>query len=361
MNKNILITGAAGFIGVNAAKYFKDHGFNVTGVDNLSRRGSEINKEFLDQENIRLIEKNVIDKEFLAEYFKNHDVGLVLHLSAQVAATSSIVNPTYDFENNLQATFNILESIRNFSANTAIIYASTNKVYGDLKYLKVEEQKTRFVFNDKAHGIAEDSPLDFHTPYGCSKGAADQYILDYGRTYGIKSVVFRQSCVYGVRQMGVEDQGWVAWLSYAAKIGKTIDVYGNGKQVRDMLYVEDLVKAYYKAFELIEDSSGNAFNIGGGPTNSLSILEYIDILSKKYSKNIEFKFSPKRTGDQDIFISNNSKVKKFLGWTPQTGYDSGISKMIDWQEKNFEILNQKIFNSFTIYSKIKRTISRNYN
>jgi len=342
MKKSVLITGAAGFIGVNAAKYFKDLGFIVTGIDNLSRRGSELNKLFLEQENIKIIVRDINDTNFLIEFLKNNNIDLILHLSAQVAATSSIADPYYDYINNLQATFNLLECVRKFSPHTVLIYSSTNKVYGDLGYLENDENKTRYVFRNKTFGIGEDAPLDFNTPYGCSKGAADQYVLDYSRTFGIKSVVFRQSCIYGIRQMGVEDQGWVAWLSFAAKIGKMIEVYGNGKQVRDMLYVKDLVNAYYMAFDRITESAGNAFNIGGGNPNSLSIIEFIDILSKKYSKQVSYTLSPKRLGDQDIFISDNRKAKKILDWSPEVGYDSGISKMIEWQEENYEMLKSKI-------------------
>lgn len=337
--KRILIIGGAGFIGINSARYFLKKGWNITILDNLSRPGTKHNLDTLKKENIGKFEFKKADiktdVQILDNLVKKHDV--VLHLAAQVAVTTSIVDPRNDFETNALGTFNVLEAIRKSKNKPILLYSSTNKVYGSLPQFPVVSQGSRYVFRDRKirlKGVSEKIQLDFHSPYGCSKGSADQYVIDYGRIYELKTVVFRQSCIYGEYQMGVEDQGWVAWFAIAALLGKKITIFGDGKQVRDLLYVGDLVRLYELAIKNIERVKGEAFNVGGGTNNTLSLIECLDTLGKKLKISIKTDKDEIRAGDQPIFISDNSKAIKLLGWKPSISVNQGLDRMIAWIVKN---------------------------
>lgn len=335
----ILITGGAGFIGSNAALYFLKKGHKVIIFDNFSRKGSVNNRDWIKSEqlgNLKIVKGEIIrGQKKLKELVR--DVDAVLHLAAQVAVTSSVLDPRRDFEINAVGTFNLLEAVRESGNNPAFIYTSTNKVYGGLEDLKIVEKKERYEFADLDFGISEKRNLDFHSPYGCSKGTADQYVRDYNRIYGLNTVVFRQSCIYGPRQFGVEDQGWVAWFIIALTLGKQITIYGNGKQVRDLLYVDDLIRAYESAIKNISKIRGQIYNIGGGPKNTISIWwEFKPILERLFKKKINIKFHNARPGDQPIFISDIRKAEKEFHWKPEVKVKDGIEKLYDWvlQNKN---------------------------
>lgn len=342
MAKNILITGGAGFIGVNAVKRFVEDGFDVTVFDNLSRRGTDLNVKYLENHyagKYRLVKGDVRnDISSLKELAASHDV--ILHLAAQVAVTTSVTDPRTDFDINALGTFNVLEAARASAKKPMVIYASTNKVYGGLEHMPVVEDGDRVKFKEGMSGVTEICPLDFHSPYGCSKGAADQYVRDYSRIYDLKTVVLRQSCIYGPHQLGVEDQGWVAWFLIAAMFGRPVTVYGTGKQVRDLLYVDDLVDLYALAIDKIDMVSGQAFNVGGGMKNSLSLLEFLRIIDQDLKMPMKFSFSDWRPGDQPIFVSDNSKAKALLRWEPKTDVQKGIVHLVEWLKDNREMLEQ---------------------
>lgn len=341
--KKILITGGAGFIGINSARRFLKREWEVTLFDNFSRKGTDINVELLQKDftsNVRVVRGDVrTDLTDLAREVNEHDV--VLHLAAQVAVTTSVTDPRTDFEINALGTFNILEAVRLSKNRPFVIYSSTNKVFGALEDLDVREEKNRYVFEDTTFdtfGVPESRQLDFHSPYGVSKGVADQYTIDYSRIYGLKTVVFRQSCIYGTNQFGVEDQGWVAWFAIASMLGRPITLYGTGKQVRDILFIEDLVDLYERAIEKQEDVSGKAYNVGGGPENTLSLLELLGHLEGKYGYKNSLSYSNTRPGDQPIFIADIRKAQKDLGWSPKVSVSEGIERMHDWMQKNKEVV-----------------------
>jgi len=249
-------------------------------------------------------------------------------------------NPREDFEINALGTFNVLEAVRNSKNKAGLIYASTNKVYGGMGDIEIVKENSRYKYKDYEKGISEDRLLDFHSPYGCSKGTADQYVRDYSRIYGLKTVVMRQSCIYGKRQFGVEDQGWVAWFTIAANLGLPITIYGDGMQVRDVLYVDDLFEAWYLASKNINKVSGEVFNVGGGSANSLSLLELLEILEKLFGKKIPLSFSDWRPGDQPVYVSDISKIEKVLGWVPRTKPKKGVVLMTEWIRENEKIISK---------------------
>ena len=337
--KTMLITGGCGFIGINAADHFINEGYKIILFDNFSRAKIEHNVNWLKKKHgkkFEVIKGDVVyDVKKLNEISERADV--ILHLAAQVAVTTSITDPLTDINTNVMGTYNVLEAARRSEREPIVIYSSTNKVYGGLEQFKVVEGEKKYEFED-IDGVTENVNLDFHSPYGCSKGAADQYVRDYARVYGLKTVVFRQSCVYGENQYGVEDQGWIAWFIIASLLGKTITVYGNGKQVRDILFVDDLVMAYDKAIKNINKVKGEIFNIGGGKENALSLLEFIEILNKLLGKKIEYAFSDWRQGDQPIFISDNTKIIKSLNWNIKIGYNEGIKRIFNWAKNNFALI-----------------------
>ena len=331
----MLITGGAGFIGVNAARYYADKGWRITVLDNLSRHGTEDNLRWLqDQADIRFERVDIRDQAALEAAVKSARPDVLLHLAAQVAVTTSVTDPREDFEINALGTFNVLEAVRQHSPESFVINASTNKVYGKMEEVGTVERNGRYEYRDLPSGVAETQQLDFHSPYGCSKGAADQYTIDYARIYGIQSVTFRQSCIYGTRQFGIEDQGWVAWFTIAAVLGKQITIYGDGKQIRDVLHVDDLAHAYEAAIDHREAASGQAFNIGGGPANTLSLRELLAFLEQTLAIQIPLQWSDWRPGDQPVFVCDLSKAHDRLGWQPQIGVQDGVRQLIHWVRDN---------------------------
>jgi CDP-paratose 2-epimerase len=333
-----LITGGAGFIGSNVADRFLTEGHEVIVIDNLSRAGSQKNLEWLQAEHgeFEFHEVDVRDFEGLKQIISHvRDLDTVLHFAAQVAVTRSVDDPREDFEVNALGTLNLLEAIRTSSSSPAVIYTSTNKVYGDLHELGVKELETRYEFEDLPDGVPEEAPLDFYSPYGCSKGVADQYMKDYNRIFGLPTVVFRNSCIYGQRQFGIEDQGWVAWFVIAAALEKKISIYGNGKQVRDLLHIDDLVNALQRAIEQIEHVQGRVYNVGGGPDNTLSIWkEFGPLLEEITGRELPVDHGAWRPGDQPVYISDIRKAAKDLNWAPQIGVRQGIERLHQWVEEN---------------------------
>ena len=353
----VIIFGGAGFIGCNTAKKCLDRGDRVIVVDNLSRKGTPRNLRWLrdqgkDLEFIQIDIRNHAEVKDVIE--KNRDAEAVFHLAGQVAVTTSVTDPRDDFENNALGTFNILEAVREIFTVPSktgawsrvsddaplVIYSSTNKVYGCLEDVAVVEKNTRYEFRDFSGGISESRTLDFHSPYGCSKGAADQYIIDYSRIYGLKTVCFRQSCIYGYRQFGVEDQGWVAWFTIAAILKKPITLYGNGKQVRDVLFIDDLTDLYLKSIEKSDIVNGNVYNIGGGPENIMSVLELIAFLEDMTGRKISYSYAEKRPGDQCVYISDINRIRDELGWMPEIEVRVGVKHLYDWVRRNEELFNE---------------------
>lgn len=342
MKKTVLITGGAGFIGINTAHFFLEKKYNIIILDNFSRRGVEKNIKWFKKnhkENYSIIKYDITKpSKRLDSIVKKADI--IFHFAGQVAVTTSVEDPMNDFITNSLGTLVLLESIRRSQKNPILIYSSTNKVYGELLDVPIKEGKTRYEFKDLTSGINEDQGLDFHSPYGCSKGAADQYVRDYSRIYNLRTVVFRQSCIYGPHQYGFEEQGWVAWFMIAALRNKKITIYGNGKQVRDLLYIDDLINAYYLAIKKINIASGRIYNIGGGYKNSISIWqEFGPQIEKLFSKQLSPSYSKVRPGDQMIFIADTKKIRKELGWKAATTIGKGLKKIYSWMlenEKEFE-------------------------
>ena len=333
--RSILITGGAGFIGVNAAQHFHQQGWAVTILDNLSRRGAQDNLDWLRrQQRVRFERTDIRDRDAIERVVGGLRPDAVLHLAAQVAVTASVTNPREDFEINALGSLNMLEAIRLKSPESFFIYASTNKVYGKMEDVGVVERNGRYEYRDLPNGASEHRPLDFHSPYGCSKGVADQYTIDYSRIYGIRSVTIRQSCIYGSRQFGIEDQGWVAWFTIAAILGKPITIYGDGKQTRDALHVRDLARAYQAAFERREAVSGQAINIGGGPGNTLSLLELIGLLEENLKISVPLQWSDWRPGDQPVFVCGLEKAQRMLEWQPTIPVCEGVVELIRWVRDN---------------------------
>lgn len=337
MTRHYLVTGGAGFIGSNYAHRLIQRGEKVTIFDNLSRAGAPRNVAWLEETfgkgAFRLIVGDVRSAADIAEAAKDADV--IVHLAGQVAVTTSVTKPREDFEANALGTFNALEAARVSDRNPIFIYASTNKVYGGMEDVKLVEDVTRWRYAELEHGCAETQPLDFHSPYGCSKGAGDQYVRDYARIYGLRSVVFRQSCIYGPRQFGIEDQGWLAWMIIAAVTGRKITIYGDGKQVRDVLHVSDLLSAYDAAVEKIESATGQVYNMGGGTRNILAVwAEFGPMLEKLLGKKIEVARDDWRPGDQRVFYADFRKAQRELGWEPKIDLETGIEMLFEWVKEN---------------------------
>lgn len=345
MAKKILITGGAGFIGTNAASYYLKKGYKVISFDNLSRPGAKQNLAWLKKQrgNFVFVKGDIRNYKKVLETFKKYKPDRVLHLAAQVTMVTSVLNPREDFEINALGTFNVLEAMRNSKSKAAALYSSTNKVMGELLYIPVVEKKKRYDYRGII-GVDEKFPLDFHGPYGCSKGAGDQYFIDYSRIFGLNTVVFRQSGIYGPHQFGIEEQGWLAWFCNALLFDKPVTIFGNGKQVRDVLYVDDLVRAYDAALNNIKKTRGKAYNVGGGPKFSLSIWELFDILQKLGNKKFNYSFGPWRPGDQKVYVSNISRAKKDFKWSPTVSPKEGVKKLYEWivQNKNL-ILSAGVF------------------
>lgn len=337
MCKRILITGGGGFIGCNVAARFIRQGNQVTIYDNLSRRGANQNLQWLEKEfghgAFEFRQADVRDANAMTAAIKGQEA--IIHLAGQVAVTTSVSDPRRDFEDNALGTFNVLEAARLGGGQPIVLFASTNKVYGEMEDAAVVARATRYEYRDFPLGISETHPLDFHSPYGCSKGAADQYVRDYARIYGLPTVVLRQSCIYGPHQIGIEDQGWLAWFSIAVFTDRPITIYGDGRQVRDVLYVNDLVDVYEAVLAHIDRAAGHVFNIGGGNVNTISIwCELGPRLEKLAGRTIPVSYSGWRPGDQRIYVSDIRKARRELGWSPKTGLNEGIASLWKWVTEN---------------------------
>jgi CDP-paratose 2-epimerase len=331
-----LITGGAGFIGSNLTSRLVREGYQVVVYDNLSRPGSEKNAAWLRQElgqDWTLLQADIRDSEALRRAAA--DVDFIYHLASQVAVTTSVQDPRHDFEVNALGTFNVLEAARLSGRQPIVLYSSTNKVYGGMEDAVVVEGEDGYRYRDYPHGVSERYPLDFHSPYGCSKGTGDQYVRDYARIYGLPTVVFRQSCIYGTRQFGVEDQGWVAWFTIAAVTGRPITIYGDGKQVRDVLWADDLLNLYQAAMARIDVAAGEVYNVGGGPENVLAVwTELGPMLEALLGRQIDVTYDDWRPGDQRIFVADIHKAERELGWRPQVGKAEGVRRLYEWVVAN---------------------------
>ena len=331
----ILITGGCGFLGSNIAKTLLEKNHELMIIDNLQRHGSKKNFEWLKSSHDFIFLKNdIVELETLSEDIIKFNPTTILHLAGQVAMTTSLEDPHRDFLVNAYGTFKLLELIRISLPSSKIIYSSTNKVYGDLEHLNYKESETRYEIENYEAGIPEEIRLEMSSPYGCSKGTADQYILDYSKNFGVKSIVFRHSSIFGKRQFSTFDQGWIGWFVKQAidsKMNNTelvFNISGDGKQVRDVLFSDDLVDLYIKAIN--SEISGEVFNIGGGILNSLSLIELFGKLSDKLDISYSVNFGPWRSSDQKVFVADISKVKEKLNWNPKITTDQGLDEMIKW-------------------------------
>jgi CDP-paratose 2-epimerase len=340
MARHFLVTGGAGFIGSNYVQRLLGRGEAVTIYDNLSRGGARKNLDWLKQtfgeQAFDLIAADVTDAAALAGAARAADV--IVHLAGQVAVTSSVTDPRLDFNSNALGTFNALEAARLGGRDPIFLYASTNKVYGGMQDVRLVEEPTRWRYADLPHGCPETRPLDFHSPYGCSKGAGDQYVRDYARIFGLRTVVFRQSCIYGPRQFGLEDQGWLAWMMIAAVTGRHITIYGDGKQVRDILHVDDLLGAYDAAIDKIEVVGGQVYNLGGGPRNVLAVwAEFGPRLERLLGHSLQVARADWRPGDQRVFYADIRKSQTELGWQPSIELQPGLERLFTWVVENKQL------------------------
>ncbi|WP_294394960.1 NAD-dependent epimerase/dehydratase family protein [uncultured Sphingomonas sp.] len=333
-DRPILVTGGAGFIGSNLADRLAGEGRKVVVYDALSRAGVETNLEWLQSRHGDLIQPiiaDIRDEDWLADAAAR--ASAVFHMAAQVAVTTSLVDPRDDFSINIVGTLNLLDALRTRNPQAPVVFASTNKVYGDLADIDFDLEGDAYVPADprtKSYGIGEDRPLDFHTPYGCSKGAADQYVLDYARSYGLRSAVVRMSCIYGQRQMGTEDQGWVAHFLIRALEGKPITLYGDGCQVRDILDVSDAVGAYLAAWQQIDAVQGRAFNLGGGTGNAVSLRQLLAYVGQLLGRELEIGYSDWRAGDQRYFVADTRAIEGALGLGAKVPWREGVARLAQW-------------------------------
>ncbi len=336
MTQPILITGGAGFIGCNLADRLAANGHNLLIYDCLSRAGVEANLGWLQRRHgraIQFIRADIRDMNNLCDAVRASKA--IFHFAAQVAVTTSLDNPRLDFETNLRGTFDLLETIRRDNP-VPVIMASTNKVYGDLAHVPLRRTGQSYVpapHSFREFGVNETCPLDFHTPYGCSKGAADQYVLDAARSFALKSAVLRMSCIYGPRQMGTEDQGWVAHFLIRALAGRPIHLYGDGFQVRDILHVKDAVDAYVAALEHIDTISGQAYNLGGGQDNAVSLLDLLDEIEELVGQKLEIKRAPWRQGDQRWYVSDRRKIDRTLHLPRPMNWREGLRDLLNWLQR----------------------------
>jgi CDP-paratose 2-epimerase len=337
---NALITGGCGFVGSNLAAYLLEQGHTVTAFDNLARHGASANLAWLrsfDSGEFAFLHGDIRNLSDVDLAIRTLKPDVIFHLAGQVAMTTSMQNPRGDFEINVLGSINVLEAVRQHCPATAIVYASSNKVYGNLSHLDLIETPTRYQPRTAQHGVDESVSIEFHTPYGCSKGAADQYMLDYARGFGLNTVVFRHSTIYGGRQFATYDQGWVGWFCRQA-LEATADpsrapftISGDGKQVRDLLHVSDAVRCYVAAFEHIREARGEAFNIGGGIENSMSLLELFHLLEAKLGVQLSYRQLPWRQSDQKFFVADNTKARTILAWSPHTPKEKGIATVLAWE------------------------------
>lgn len=339
--KQVLITGGAGFIGSHAARSFLDRGAKVRIYDNLSRVGSDLNLDWVRQhaaaaERLDVTLGDVRDADALAEAARDAD--LILHAAGQTAVTTSVLEPREDFEANALGTLNMLEAARASGRQPVVLYTSTNKVYGGMEAAQVELAEGRYRYATLLDGVPESWPLDFHSPYGCSKGTGDQYVRDYARIYGLPTIVFRQSCIYGTWQFGTEDQGWLAHFTIAAVKDLPLSIYGDGKQVRDALFITDLIRAFHMASERIDVTAGQVYNVGGGPEYALSLLELISTLEELRGAPMTYNFGDWRPGDQRVYVSNIAKARADFGWSPEISPANGVRQLHEWAHEHRELL-----------------------
>jgi len=334
-----LITGGCGFLGSNIAKTLLENGFTPLLFDNLSRVGSSANLDWLKTSQVlNFVHGDIRNRVDVDQVIKRFQPDIVIHLAGQVAMTTSISSPYYDFQVNALGTINLLEAIREYCPSAGIVYSSTNKVYGDLEWIEYLEDDNRYTPKNFYNGFGEDLPINFQSPYGCSKGAADQYLSDYSRIYGLKTVVLRHSSMYGGRQFPTDDQGWIGWFCQKAinqKRGLQDKFYisGNGKQVRDVLHCDDMVNLYIKISKNISALSGEVFNIGGGIANSLSLLELFALLEDRLNIKLAYDITSQRISDQKYFVADIRKINKFIQWNPKINFNHGINMMLEWVSK----------------------------
>lgn len=342
-----LVTGGCGFVGSNLADRLLANGADVTILDNLSRSGSTQNLSWLRSrhgDHWRFVEADVRDADRVGTIVQEARPFAIAHLAGQVAMTTSVQNPRLDFETNALGSLNVLEAVRLHTPESIVLYSSTNKVYGDLAWARYEETETRYVAPDFPNGFDESVPLEFHSPYGCSKGAADQYMLDYARMFGLRTVVFRHSSMYGGRQFATYDQGWVGWFcqkaveAQRARDGRlappAFTISGDGKQVRDVLHADDVVGLYLACATHIDEVSGQAFNVGGSMENSLSLLELFRFVSAHMDVRLSYQKLPWRFGDQKVFVADTSRLQAKTQWAPKVRYQDGLALMITWIERH---------------------------
>jgi CDP-paratose 2-epimerase len=334
----LLITGGCGFLGSNLAAHALTQGIELCIFDSLYRHGSQNNLQWLRQQGkFEFVHGDIRNANDVHRVVVHLKPDAIFHLAGQVAMTTSIADPRMDFEVNALGTLNLLEVVRTHAPEAVVIYSSTNKVYGDLEQFQYRETDTRYVCVEQPHGFNEQTPLDFHSPYGCSKGSADQYLRDYHRIFGLKTVVFRHSSMYGGRQFATADQGWIGWFCQMAAETRTglrpepFTISGNGKQVRDVLHADDMISLYFSALRHIITVAGEAFNVGGGIDNSLSLLELFDLLQNEIGQPLLYTQLPPRDSDQRVFVADISKATTRLGgWRPQVSATAGVSKMLNW-------------------------------
>lgn len=354
--KSAIVLGGCGFIGINCVLRLLQEGYTVTSVDNLSRGTARANLRWIMNRGnsfdggFAFVNADIRHFDDLRTAFASHvkEYGVpevIFHQAAQVAVTQSLIQTRNDFETNALGTFNVLEATRSLCPEATLIFSSTNKVYGSLKTIPTRELYGRYEFENLPNGVPVTQPLDFYSPYGCSKGAADQYVRDYSRIFNLRTMVFRQSCIYGTRQFGQEDQGWVSWFVIAALLKKKITVYGNGKQVRDILWIDDLIEAYWKAWQG-PNPGGEIFNMGGGPRNTLSLLELLDILRDLDPDLDEPDFGDWRPGDQPIYVSDIRDTCERTAWEPKCTPEEGVKKLWCWARQNLAEIQAVVDSGF---------------
>jgi len=333
----LLITGGCGFLGSNLASDALERDDELVVFDSLYRNGSRENLAWLQaQGSFKFEHGDIRNQNDITRVIQAFQPDAIFHLAGQVAMTTSVANPRMDFEVNVLGTLNLLEAVRQYCPNATVVYSSTNKVYGDLEQYSYVETETRYQCVEKPNGFDEQTQLEFHSPYGCSKGAADQYMLDYARIFGLKTIVFRHSSMYGGRQFATFDQGWIGWFCQKAietskdGLKEKFTISGNGKQVRDVLHSDDIKILYLAAIRNIGDARGQAFNIGGGAGNSMSLLELFDLLNKRLKINLSYAQLPVRESDQKVFVADAAKAAQLLGWRPRITAQRGVEKMIEW-------------------------------
>ncbi|UUX96774.1 GDP-mannose 4,6-dehydratase [Aquabacterium sp. J223] len=333
----LLITGGCGFLGSNLAAHALAQGIELCVFDSLYRHGSQLNLQWLKAiGGFEYVHGDVRNANDVARTVQRFRPDAVFHLAGQVAMTTSIADPRMDFEVNALGTLNLLEAVREHAPEAAVFYSSTNKVYGDLEQYRYEETETRWVCRDRPDGFDEETPLDFHSPYGCSKGAADQYLRDYHRIFGLKTVVFRHSSMYGGRQYATADQGWIGWFcqmaaqTRAGARSEPFTISGSGKQVRDVLHAQDMIALYFSSLGRVDDLAGAAFNIGGGMANSLSLLELFNLLEQRIGQPLYYRRLPPRESDQRVFVADISRMSALTGWRPQVSAAEGVGRMLEW-------------------------------